>query len=121
MPAAGGSRWAPAWLSTRPTSSWSCASWARELGATPHVAQNAYDTGKAKRRSTIDGRTTRRPGYAASQRARKRIEEVFGWIKASAGLRKTKFRGLARVRAQFTLALVAYNLIRLPKLLAVPT
>ena len=91
----------------------------RELGATPHVAQNAYDTGKAKRRSAIDGRTTRHPGYAASQRVRKRIEEVFGWVKASAGLRKTKLRGLARVRAQFTLALTAYNLIRLPKLLGV--
>ena len=89
----------------------------RELGATPHVAQNAYDTGKAKRRSAIDRRTTRYPGYAASQRVRKRIEEVFGWVKASAGLGKTKLRGLARVRAQFTLALAAYNLIRLPKLL----
>ena len=93
----------------------------RELGATPHVAQNAYETDKAKRRSAIDGRTTRHPGYAASQGVRKRIEEVFGWIKASAGLRKTKFRGLTRVRAQFTLALAAYNLIRLPRLLAAPT
>ena len=92
----------------------------RELGATPHVAQNAYETEKAKRRSAIDGRTTRHPGYAVSQRVRKRIEEIFGWIKASAGLAKTKFRGLARVRAQFTLALAAYNLIRLPKLLAAP-
>lgn len=93
----------------------------RERGATPHVAQNAYDTGKAKRRSAIDGRTTRHPGHGASQRVRKRIEEVFGWVKASAGLRKTKLRGLARVRSQFTLALAAYNLIRLPKLLAAPT
>ena len=77
-----------------------------------------YDTGKAKRRSAIGGRTTRHPGYVASQRVRKRIEEVFGWIKAAAGLRKTKFRGLERVRSQFTFALTAYNLIRLPKLLA---
>ena len=92
----------------------------RELGATPHVAQNAYETEKAKRSSAIDGRTTRHPGYAVSQRIRKRIEEIFGWIKASAGLAKTKFRGLARVRAQFTLALAACNLIRLPKLLAAP-
>lgn len=93
----------------------------RELGTTPHVAQNAYDTGKAKRRSAIDGRTTRHSGYDASQRVRKRIEEVFGWVKASAGLGKTKLRGLERVRSQFTLALAAYNLIRLPKLLAAAT
>jgi len=86
---------------------------ARELNATPHVAQNT-----AGRRSAIDGRTTRHPGYAASQRVRKRIEEFFGWAKAAAGLRKTKFRGLARVRFAFTLAAAAYNLIRLPKLLA---
>jgi IS5 family transposase len=89
----------------------------RELGATPHVARNAYETDKAKRHSAIDGRTTRHPGYVASQRVRKRIEEVFGWVKQSAGLRKTKLRGLERVRCQFTLALVAYNLIRLPKLM----
>jgi hypothetical protein len=57
----------------------------RELGATPHVAQNT-----AGRRSAIDGRTTRHPGYAISIRVRKRIEEVFGWIKGSAGQRKTK-------------------------------
>ena len=50
----------------------------RELGVTPHVAQNAYDTGKAKRRSAIDGRTTRHPGYGISQRKRNRIEEIFG-------------------------------------------
>jgi hypothetical protein len=86
---------------------------ARELNATPHVAQNA-----AGRRSAIDGRTTRHPGYAASQRVRKRIEEFFGWAKAAAGLRKTKFRGLDRVRFAFTLAAAAYNLIRLPRLLA---
>ena len=55
--------------------------------------------------------------YVASQRVRKRIEEMFGWIKAGAGLRKTKLRGLERVRSQFTLALAAYNLIRLPELI----
>ena len=69
----------------------------RELGATPHVAQNAYDTGKAKQRSAIDGPTMRHPGYLVSQRMRKRVEKVFGWVKASAGLRKIKLRGLARV------------------------
>jgi len=85
----------------------------RELAATPHVAQNT-----ANRRSAIDGRTTRHPGYLVSQRIRKRIEEVFGWIKSSAGLRKTRHRGIGRVGWMFTLTAAAYNLIRLPKLLA---
>jgi transposase len=84
----------------------------RELGAVPHVAQNTKG-----RRSAIDGRTTRHPGYAVSQRIRKRIEEVFGWTKTVAGQRKTRFRGLPRVRWAFTFAMAAYNLIRLPKLL----
>jgi len=84
----------------------------RELGAVPHVAQNIKG-----RRSAIDGRTTRHPGYAVSQRIRKRIEEVFGWTKTVAGQRKTRFRGLPRVRWAFTFAMAAYNLIRLPKLL----
>ncbi len=65
-----------------------------------------------------DGRTTRHSGYVASQRIRKRIEEGFGWMKTIAGLRKTKYRGLERVRRAFTLAAAAYNLIRLPKLMA---
>lgn len=85
----------------------------RELGATPHVAQNT-----SGRRSAIDGRTTRHPGYALSIRVRKRIEEVFGWVKAVAGQRKTRFRGLSKVRSAFTFAVAAYNLVRLPKLLA---
>ena len=71
---------------------------AREFGITPHVAQNAYETATAQRRSTIDGRTTRHPGYALSQKKRKRIEEIFGWLKTVGGLRQTKFRGIARVR-----------------------
>lgn len=90
----------------------------REFGITPHVAQNAYDTGKAKRRSAIDGRTTRHPGYGVSQKKRKRIEEIFGWLKTIAGLRQSKFRGLDRVGMSYTFALTAYNLIRMPKLLA---
>src|SRR5512144_1467339 len=89
----------------------------RELGITPHVAQNAYGTGTARRRSAIDGHTTRHDGYALSQKKRKRIEEIFGWLKTVGGLRQTRFRGLARVRMAFTFALAAYNLIRLPKLL----
>jgi hypothetical protein len=90
----------------------------RELGVTPHVAQNAYATERASRRSAIDGRTTRHPGYAVSQRKRKRIEEIFGWLKSVAGCRQTRFRGLERVGMAFTMALAAYNLIRIPKLLA---
>ena len=84
----------------------------RQLGATPHVAQNTVG-----RRSAIDQRTTRHAGYQHSQRARHRIEEVFAWVKTIAGQRKTKHRGLERVRWQFTLAAAAYNLSRLPKLL----
>ena len=83
----------------------------RSLNVVPHVASKA-------RGSAIDGRTTRHPGYRASQIIRKRIEEVFGWAKAAAGLRKTRHRGLGRVGWQFTFTLAAYNLIRLPKLLA---
>jgi hypothetical protein len=84
----------------------------RTLGAAPHVAQNT-----STRRSAIDARTTRHPGYAISQRIRKRIEEAFGWIKG-AGLRKMRHRGTARVGWMFTLTAAAYNLIRLPKRLA---
>jgi len=84
----------------------------RDHCVTPHVAQNT-----SGRRSAIDGRTTRHAGYAASQRVRKRIEEVFGWVKSAAGQGKTRFRGLARVRFAFTLTVAAYNLIRLPRLL----
>ena len=85
----------------------------REMNVTPHVAQNTTN-----RASAIDGRTTRHPGYALSQRIRKRIEEAFGWIKVSGGLRKTRHRGLERVGWSFTFTAAAYNLIRLPKLLA---
>ena len=85
----------------------------RELGAAPHVAQNITN-----RRSAIDRRTTRHPGYAVSLRTRKRIEEAFGWIKDVAGLRKTRHRGIERVGWIFALTATAYNLIRLPKLLA---
>lgn len=86
----------------------------RAIGVTPHVAQNL-----SGRRSAIDGRTTRHPGYAISQRIRKRIEEPFGWIKATAGLRKTRHRGLGRVGWIVTLTATAANLIRLPTLLGV--
>ena len=85
----------------------------KQLNATPHVAQNTTN-----RRSAIDGRTTRHPGYAVSQRIRKRIEEGFGRIKEVALQRRARHRGKARVGWQFTLAAAAYNLIRLPKPLA---
>ena len=90
----------------------------RRRRVTPHVAANRStgSTGQP-RRSAIDGRTTRHPGYAVSQCIRKRIEEVFGWVKAAAGLRQTRHRGRDRVGWCFTLATTAYNLIRLPRLL----
>lgn len=85
----------------------------RDMGVTPHVAQN-----NTNRRSAIDGRTTRHPGYAISMRIRKRIEEVFGWAKTSGNLRKTRHRRQDRVGWNFALTATAYNLVRLPKLLA---
>ena len=88
----------------------------RSMTATPHVAQNTNG-----RSSAIDGRTTRHAGYAVSQRIRKRIEEAFGWMKTIGGQEKTKFRGRDRVGWAFTFAAAAYNLVRLPKLIAEPT
>jgi transposase len=87
----------------------------RAMNVRPHVAQNTNG-----RRSAIDGRTTRHAGYAISQRIRKRIEEAFGWMKSIAGQRKTRFRGIERVGWSFAFAATAYNLVRLPKLLAAP-
>lgn len=85
----------------------------RALGVTPHVAQNTNG-----RRSAIDGRTTRHAGYGLSLKIRAWIETHFGWLKAVAGLRQVKQRGLERVDALFQLAMAASNLVRLPKLLA---
>jgi len=86
----------------------------RTLNATPHVAQNCNG-----RRSAIDGRTTRHPGYAVSQRLRKRVEEIFGWMKTVGNLRKTRHRGEDRVGWAFTLTAAAYNLVRMRNLTAV--
>ena len=83
----------------------------RELEVTPHVAQN-----DAHRRSAIDARTTRHPGYAVSQQKRKRIEEIFGWLKTVGGLRKLHHRGHERVEWIFTFAVAAYNLVRIRNL-----
>jgi len=84
----------------------------RGFEVTPHVAQNT-----AGRASAIDKRTTRHPGYAVSQRARKRVEEIFGWMKTVGLMRKTRHKGLPRVGWMFTLTAAAYNLVRIRNLL----
>jgi len=84
----------------------------RELNVTPHVAQNT-----SNRASAIDGRTTRHPGYAISQKKRKLVEEPFGWAKTIGGLARPMLRGVQRLGFKFTLTMAAYDLIRLPKLL----
>jgi transposase len=86
----------------------------RGMNVTPHVAQNHKRSGG----SAIDARTTRHPGYAVSQRKRKRIEEVFGWIKTVGLLRKTRHRGLERVGWLFTFTAAAYNLVRMRNLMS---
>jgi len=89
---------------------------------TPHIAINGTVSKLGKPRKTaVDGRTTRHGGYAISQRIRKRIEEAFGWAKTIGGIAKLKVRGLARADAAFTFRMIAYNLIRIPKLIAQPT
>jgi len=91
-----------------------CADFVRDLRqacVTPHVAQKV-------RYSAIDGRTTRHPGYAVSQKRRKKIEEPFGWAKTVGPMAQTMLRGVKRVGAQFTLTMAACNLARLPRLLA---
>ena len=89
----------------------------RVLGADTRSAEHVA---RKARLSAINGRTTRHASYATSQRVRKRIEEAFGWIKTIAGLRKSRFVGRARTDWAFTFAVAAYNLVRLPKLLAEP-
>jgi transposase len=85
----------------------------REHQVTPHFAR--------KPTSVIDQRTTRHPGYELSQRKRKRVEEIFGWVKTVGGLRKTRHRGVALVDWMFTLALAAYNLVRMRNLTSAAT
>jgi transposase len=86
----------------------------RGMNVTPHVSQNTKRPGG----SAIDGRTTRHEGYQVSQRKRKRIEEVFGWIKTVGTLRKTRHRGLETVRWVFTFTATAYNLVRMRNLMS---
>lgn len=83
----------------------------RAAGFTPHVAQNT-----TKRRSAIDGRTTRHAGYDVSQRIRKRVEEPFGWVKTVGGGRKLRYIGQQRNRAWFKMTTAVYNLIRITTL-----
>jgi transposase len=87
----------------------------RRMQITPHVAQNTTN-----RRSALDGRTTRHPGYAISQRTRKRVEEVFGWMKTVGLLRKLRHRGGPKVTWIFRFTAAAYNLIRIRNLVAAP-
>jgi hypothetical protein len=89
----------------------------RHMNVTPHVARNTGKPGG----SAIDERTTRHAGYAVSQRKRKRIEECFGWLKDIALLRKLKHRGLFRVGWIFTFAAAAYNLVRMRRLVPIPS
>jgi transposase len=89
----------------------------RAMNVTPHVAQNDTVTKTGKnRRSAIDERTTRHDGYGMSQSRRAMIECIFGWGKQHGTMRKTKHRGIGRVTADFLLNLIAYNLVRIPKL-----
>jgi transposase len=93
-----------------------CVRQTRAEGVTPHVAQN--DTRRGG--SAIDGRTTRHPGYAVSQRLRKRVEEIFGWMKTVGGFRKTRFRGIERTGLCGNFVGTAYNLVRMSRLLGPP-
>jgi transposase len=83
----------------------------REVNVTPHVAQN-----NKNKRSAINGRTTRHVGYAISQRKRKRIEEIFGWMKTVGLMRKVRHRGIAKIRWMFKFTVAAYNLVRIRNL-----
>lgn len=86
----------------------------REMNITPHVTQHS------RRASAIDGRTTRHPGYEISLKKRKRIEQIFGWLKTTAMMRKVRHRGRALVQWMFTLALAGYNLVRMRTLTVQP-
>ena len=85
----------------------------RSMKVTPHVARNEG----ARRRSAIDGRTSERPGYAISQRIRKRVEEIFGWMKTVGGFRKTRYRGRRRTEQFGHIVAAGYNLLRMSRML----
>jgi hypothetical protein len=86
------------------------------LNLTPHVAQNTGRRGG----SAVDGRTTRHAGYAISQRKRKLIEEIFGWLKTVGPMRRPHFRGLKRVSWWFKFSVAVYNLLRIRNLTVQP-
>jgi transposase len=87
----------------------------RHKGIRPHIAQI-----EGRCTPGLDGRTTRHVSYRISQKKRKRVEEIFGWMKAYGGLRRTRFRGIARVQLHAYLVGAAYNLLRLSRLRPVP-
>ena len=87
-----------------------CVGTMRNRGVTPHVARRTH--------SAIDGRTTRHAGYRASQKVRRRVEEVFGWMKAVGGLRPTRYRGIERTGLAEYLVATAYNLVRMANLVS---
>lgn len=89
----------------------------RELRVTPHVAMNESE----RRSSAIDRRTARTPGYKISQRIRKRIEEIFGWLKTTGNLRRTRFKGIERTQLAAHVTGAAYNMLRIAKMLSAPT
>jgi transposase len=89
----------------------------REINVTPHISQ----TRDTRRRSAIDDRTTRHAGYLVSQRKRKLVEEIFGWMKTIGGFRRTRFKGRPRTQLAATLVAAAYNMLRVCRLLAAPT
>ena len=88
----------------------------RAINVTPHIAQ----TRDIRRRSAIDDRTTRHAGYLVSQRKRKLVEEIFGWMKTIGGFRRTRFKGRRRTQLAATLVAATYNLLRVCRLLATP-
>ena len=89
---------------------WQCVKDMRNLGVTPHVAQRVH--------SAIDGRTTRHSGYGVSQKIRKRVEEIFGWMKTVGGFRRTRYRGVERTGLAGYFVATAYNLVRMANLLS---
>ena len=93
-----------------------CVGAMRARGVTPHVAHNTNG-----RSSAIDGRTTRHRGYGLSQRVRKRVEEIFGWMKTVGGFRRTRYRGLDRTGLAGYLVGTAYNLVRMARLMTAET
>jgi len=88
----------------------------RAMNVTPHIARHTN-----KRRSAIDGRTTRHRGYRTSQIIRKRVEEIFGWFKTVGGLRRSRFRGVPRTQLAAYLVGAAYNLLRVTRLVSLRT